>query len=82
MQQEVGFVCCWSNLRYLKYPPTVVKTNIFDIRAVSHEPGEYAIFVQTRRLRRGWPKSQKSQYHGTSELAVTSSNIVHITMLP
>jgi hypothetical protein len=46
------------------------------------KPGEYAIFLQSRRLMRGWPKSEHDQYHTISDIAVTSNNVLHITILP
>lgn len=46
------------------------------------KPGEYAIFLQSRRLMRGWPKSEHDQYHSVSDIAVTSNNVLHITILP
>ena len=45
-------------------------------------PGEYTIFLQSRRLMRGWPKSQHDQYHTVSDIVVTSNNVLHITILP
>jgi hypothetical protein len=46
------------------------------------KPGEYAIFLQSRRLMRGWPKSEHDQYHAISDIVVTSNNVLHITILP
>jgi hypothetical protein len=46
------------------------------------KPGEYAIFLQSRRLMRGWPKSEHDQYHTVSDIVVTSNNVLHITILP
>ena len=45
-------------------------------------PGEYTIFLQSRRLMRGWPKSEHDQYHTISDIVVTSNNVLHITILP
>ena len=46
------------------------------------KPGEYATFLQSRRLMRGWPKSEHDQYHIVSDIVVTSNNVLHITILP
>jgi len=46
------------------------------------KPGEYAIFLQSRRLMKGWPKSEHDQYHSVSDVVVTSNNVLHITILP
>jgi hypothetical protein len=46
------------------------------------KPGDYWLFVQTRRVMRGWPKSEKDSYFKASNLTVTSNNIVHFTILP
>ncbi|MGA7424421.1 MAG: hypothetical protein WBW77_17185, partial [Candidatus Sulfotelmatobacter sp.] len=44
--------------------------------------GDYVIYVQTRRLLRGWPKSGRQQYFVASDIVVTSNNILHITIVP
>jgi hypothetical protein len=46
------------------------------------KPGEYSIFIRSRRLMRGWPKSLHDQYHTVSDIVVTSINVLHITILP
>lgn len=46
------------------------------------KPGDYWLFVQTRRVMRGWPKSEKDSYFKPGSLTVTSNNIVHFTILP
>ncbi len=46
------------------------------------KPGDYAIFAQTRSVMQGWPKSEHDAYDAVSDLVVTSSNILHITILP
>ena len=46
------------------------------------KPGEYKMFVQTKRLMRGWPKSSHDTYHEVSDIVVTSSNIVTFSLLP
>ena len=50
--------------------------------ADNEKPREYYIFLQTGRVMRGWPRSQSEKYHGRSPLLVTSSNVLHITVLP
>lgn len=45
-------------------------------------PGEFDLFIQTRRVLHGWPKTQREKYEKLSDLVVTSSNILHITLLP
>ena len=52
------------------------------VRRMDLKPGDYAIFAQTRSVMRGWPKSQHDAFHAVSDLLVTSSNILHITILP
>ena len=44
-------------------------------------PGDYAVFLETRRVTRGWPKSERETHHGVSNFTVTSSKILHITLL-
>lgn len=48
----------------------------------SRTPGDYWLFVETRRVLRGWPKSEKDSYFKASDMVVTSRNIVHFTILP
>lgn len=48
---------------------------------VPPEPGDYWVFVQTRRVVRGWPKDGDI-YFKASDIVVTSSNVVRITVLP
>ena len=45
-------------------------------------PGEYSIFLQSRRLMRGWPTSEHDRYHTVSDIVVTSKNVLRITILP
>jgi hypothetical protein len=94
---NMGLVCCESNRRYLKQKP-LAATGYLDLastwqflgarpRDVSPslpglKPGDYAIFVQTRRVNRGWPKSHHDLYFTLGDTVVTSSNILHITVLP
>ena len=44
-------------------------------------PGEYTVFMQTRRVLRGWPNSGDSKYRGVSNVVVTSSNVLHLTLV-
>jgi hypothetical protein len=44
--------------------------------------GEYAIYVQTKRLMRGWQKSGRDQYFAASDIVVTSNNILRVTIVP
>ena len=46
------------------------------------QPGEYFIFAQTRNVIRGWPKTPYNAYHSVSDIVVTSSNILHLTIVP
>ena len=94
----MGYVCCDTDRRYLRDEPLVAETTLrmeylerylnFQLhRAVTPlaeklRPGEYAIFLQSRRLMRGWPTSEHDQYHTVSDIVVTSDNVLHITILP
>jgi hypothetical protein len=93
-----GFVCCDSKRRYLGHSPVAAPEAGFSLerlgqsRAVAADPlgllrmklqpGNYAIFAQTRNVMRGWPKSQKDLYNKLSDITVTSKNVVHITVMP
>jgi hypothetical protein len=93
-----GYVCCDTDRRYLGKEPLVADTTLrmeylerslnFQVLgaipplAEKMKPGEYAIFIQSRRLMRGWPKSEHDQYHTVSDVVVTSNNVLHITFLP
>jgi hypothetical protein len=48
---------------------------------VPPQPGDYWLFVQTRRVIDGWPKGGRDLYFKASDLVITSSNIVRITVL-
>jgi hypothetical protein len=91
-----GFGCCSGKRRSLGRTPIVGTLSIRSIKALvnsppnvpigaldwfSLPPGNYAIFVQTRRVMRGWP-SLADQYQTVSDLVVTSSNVLHIKLLP
>jgi hypothetical protein len=93
---RMGYVCCGSKRRYLGPKPLAgegVLVNLKRIERFANEatfrlprmefkPGDYAIFAQTRSVMRGWPKSEHDAFHAVSDLVVTSSNILHITILP
>jgi hypothetical protein len=55
---------------------------LFPTPPASLKAGEYAIYVQTKRLMRGWPKSSREQYFASGDVVVTSNNILHITIVP
>jgi hypothetical protein len=44
-------------------------------------PGEYTVFMQTRRVLLGWPKSERQKYKSASNIVVTSSNVLHLTLV-
>lgn len=93
-----GAVCCASDRHYVGQAPKPVSSALFSLkwfnlpseaalpdmtlRKAKFQPGEYAIFLQTRRVLRGWPKNERDRYHGISNFVVTSSNVLHITMSP
>ena len=93
---RMGYVCCGSKRRYLGPKPQVgegVIVNLkriersaneatFPLRSMELKPGDYAIFAQARSVMRGWPKSEHDAFHTVSDLVVTSSNTLHITILP
>ena len=90
----MGGVCCETKRRYLSQKPkfavfaisferlqgVTVKPDLTTASEIT--PGEYAVFMQTRRVMRGWPKSQNEIYNSVSRIVVTSSNILHLTILP
>jgi hypothetical protein len=91
----MAYVCRDTNRRYLGKEPLVADTTLrveYLGRSLASPvlgampqlagPGEYAIFLQSRRLMRGWPKSEHDQYHSVSDIVVTSNNVLHITILP
>ena len=93
-----GIVCCASDRHYIRQAPTVATSTPFSLTSFRRPPdlilpgpsmphtklppGTYAIFLQTRRVLRGWPKSERDKYFAVSNLVVTSNNILHITVLP
>jgi hypothetical protein len=90
-----GIVCCESKRRYIGQKPLhgpefrVSLKRIewfnkatFPLLRMELKPGDYAIFAQTRSVMRGWPKSEHDAYHAVSDFVVTSSNILHVTLLP
>jgi len=94
---NTGFVCCESNRRYLDHKP-LVATSYLNLKSTWQflsakpqesstrlpvlKPGDYVIFVRTRRINHGWPKSHHVLYFALGDIVVTSSNILHITILP
>ena len=92
----MGYVCCGNKRQYLGPKPLAgegVLVNLKRIERFTNEatfpppgmelkPGNYAIFAQTRSVMRGWPKSEHDAFHAVSGLVVTSSNTLHITILP
>jgi len=82
------FPCCSSERRYLSPKPLTGQFGVtlryfFQYPPIIElKPGDYAVFVQTRSVMRGWPKSIRDLYHSVSDLVVTSANIMHITILP
>ncbi|MBV8052846.1 MAG: hypothetical protein JOZ80_16785 [Acidobacteriaceae bacterium] len=43
--------------------------------------GDYEIFIQTRSVMRGWPRSEKETFHAESDFVVTSNNVLHVKIL-
>jgi hypothetical protein len=93
----VAYVCCDSRRRYLGHFAVAPEVNLnlnhveefaytFNLpnASVEHHKlgGDYAIFAQTRNIMKGWPKTPRDSYHAASDIVVTSSNILHITVLP
>jgi len=89
-----AYVCCSEERRYLSQKPLNgtgyrVSLGYFlqlaplqPSRPLELRPGDYAVFVQTRTVMRGWPKSTREAFHSVSDLVVTSANILHLTILP
>ena len=92
-----GVVCCGTNRAYVTAKPIVATAYVtlpsrdplsdaplvlFPNRPTGRKPGDYAIYIRTRRLLRGWPKSSREKYFATSDIVVTSKNILQITVMP
>jgi hypothetical protein len=89
-----AIVCCSSDRRYVKQKPLASEASLqlkwlerglglsTSLTPRKFKPGVYAIFAQTRSVMVGWPKSEHDRYHTVSNLVVTSSNILRITILP
>lgn len=91
----IGGICCSSKRRYLRRDPRITISGVFSLAkgkppvrlmpdlttCCEMKPGEYVVFVQTRRVLRGWPKSEHDKYFGASEIVVTSNNVLHLTVL-
>ena len=93
----IGHLCCETKRRYLSLRPSSATFGLrfVDIPRYTQSipnvdfttpaeitPGEYAVFMQTRRVLRGWPKSEREKYSVASDIVVTSNNILHLTILP
>jgi hypothetical protein len=90
-----GIVCCDSDRRYLSQKPIVtefaltmsrVGRSVLDPNLMNThrdiKPGGYAVFMQTRSVFRGLPKSNHDKYLSPSDAVITSQNVLHITILP
>jgi len=93
---NLGVVCCGSDRKYIRQKPLAATSSLnlrlaweflnrrhptIPARPADLKPGDYAIFVRTRRVMRGLPKSQHDVYFAVGDIVVTSSNIVHIKIL-
>lgn len=93
---NTGIVCCGSDRKYIGEKPVVATSSVnlrlaweflnrrppaVASRLADLKPGDYAIFVRTRRVMRGLPNSQHDLYFAVGDIVVTSSNIVHIKIL-
>jgi hypothetical protein len=91
-----GIVCCGSERHYLGRFPVSIRAqgislkhlqlfgngmSISPLKRFDLELGEYAIFAQTYNVMRGWPSTSHDAFHALSDIAVTSSNIVHLTIV-
>jgi hypothetical protein len=91
-----GFVCCGSERHYLSRSPVSIsaqgislkRLQLFGngmpfppLRRFDLKPGEYVIFAQTHNVMLGWPKTSHDAYHTLSDIVVTSSNVVHLTIV-
>ncbi len=45
------------------------------------QPGDYVVFVQTKRVMRGWPRPNVNRY-AVLDGTVVTSNLLHIKLLP
>lgn len=90
----MGYICCETKRHYLTQKPLIatfalrlegmprVMPKVDLTTPTEITPGGYSVFMQTRRVLRGWPKSEHDKYFGVSDIVVTSSNILHLTLLP
>ncbi len=88
-----GYVCCESKRIYLSEKPSIAafSTSLGGIPRLMPKPdmttdteitpGEYTVFMQTRRVLRGWPKSEHQKYDRVSNIIVTSSNLLHLALV-
>jgi hypothetical protein len=78
-RQNFGAVVCCSYHRVpLVSKPVTAQSTEVHLKI----PGEYYVFVQTRRMFRNWPQSEKGRYDVVGDLVVTSSNVLHLTIVP
>ena len=87
------YVCCESKRIYLSETPSVASFSAIlggiprllpklDMTTETEiTPGEYTVFMQTRRVLLGWPKSERQKYKSASNIVVTSSNVLHLTLV-
>jgi hypothetical protein len=87
------YVCCESKRIYLTEEAAVASfsTTLGRILRLMPKPdmttgteitpGEYTVFMQTRRVLRGSPKSQDQNFRGVSNIVVTSNNVLHLTLV-
>ncbi len=87
------YVCCRSKRLYLSEKPSIASfsTTLGGIPRLIPKPdmttdteitpGEYTVFMQTRRVLHGWPKSEDEKYRGVSKIVVTSNNVLHLTLV-
>ncbi len=68
-----GVVCCSSAVKPLSKDPVNVATRL----NLSLPPGEYSLFVRTKRVSRGW---LKPGHYG--EGPVLTSDVLHLTVTP
>ena len=84
-------ICCYSRRRYLRNSQLKTGSSV-NMSYFQHygsvagplplmPPGDYDLYVQTRRVTRGWP-DREHRYLKLGDLIVTSENVVHITILP
>jgi hypothetical protein len=68
-----GIVCCNSAIKPLSKNPIDVATHLY----LRLQPGEYSLFVRTKRISPGWPKPG---HYG--EGPVVTSDVLELTIMP